>query len=62
MSIVTEEMESIMEELFLLAMEYKNLYAKHNTSGPVVWIQHDETREAVFISDSFNAERIKSIL
>lgn len=59
---MTDEMIDAAHRLFESAADYRRLYEAQHGKAPVVWVKNDETGESVFISDSFNTERIKAIL
>lgn len=59
---MTQEMIDTAFELFKIAEKYKQLAKEQGLNEPVVWIKNEEKGSTIFISDGFNAERIKAIL
>ncbi len=59
---MTDEMIILSVNIEALTERYKKLYEIENGKKPVIWIQNNETRNGIFITDSFNTERIKSEL
>ena len=59
---MTDEMVEIALKLEQLAKEYRKLYESENGNIPVVWFKNNETGEGIFISDSFNTDRIKHFI
>jgi len=60
--VMTDEMIILSVNIEALTERYKKLYEIENGKKPVIWIQNNETRNGIFITDSFNTERIKSEL
>lgn len=59
---MTDEMIEVAHKLQEVARQYRKLYENEYRESPVIWIDNNETGECIFLSDSFNAHRIKSRL
>ena len=59
---MTQEMIDLSASIFNDTRRYKELYVSMYGKTPVVWIREVETKECVFIADSFNSQRILNYL
>lgn len=59
---MNDEMVKIARKLHRYAEKYRQLYVEANGNYPVIWIQNNETGDAVVITESFNAELIKNAI
>ena len=60
---MTEERDKAAFALLKAAREYRKLYHEHEGEKfSVVWIEHNETGEGVFITNALNTETMKTII